>query len=247
MHPTVESSSAVCTTPGSQVIKISQKAPRCAFHCGVKLCSVHPSAESSSSVCITRRSQMAHRGVKIEIFVSLWLLLKGQSREILLGVNTSIIDDNNWILLLFSKTKILIRSVMHTAEPNFLNFVIEYLGETETETVAKMCLNHEKKWRSKIWWHTPVKKIVLFKTNYFLWKNKVLRINFQLYEVFLDIEYKIYDNIQPESKYLQFIILYTCVCLRCRTRIQAKYCQNEKVHFNKSYMYIMYSNLGKTQ
>ena len=95
VHPTVESSSAVCMTPGSQVIKISQKAPRCAFHCGVKLCSVHPSAESSSSVCITRRSQMAHRGVKIEIFVSLWLLLKGQSREILLGVNTSIIDDNN--------------------------------------------------------------------------------------------------------------------------------------------------------
>ena len=101
-----------------------------------------------------------------------------------------------------------------------------------------MCLNHEKKWRSKIWWHTPVKKIVLFKTNYFLWKNKVLRINFPLHEVFLDIHYTIYDNIQPESKYLQFIILYTCVCLRCRTRIQAKYCQNEKVHFNKSYMYI---------
>ena len=32
----------------------------------------------------------AHRGVKIEIFVSLWLLLKGQSGEILLEVNTSI-------------------------------------------------------------------------------------------------------------------------------------------------------------
>ena len=32
----------------------------------------------------------AHRVVKIEICVSLWLLLKGQSGEILLEVNTSI-------------------------------------------------------------------------------------------------------------------------------------------------------------
>ena len=32
----------------------------------------------------------AHRGVKIEICVSLWLLLKGQAGEILLEVNTSI-------------------------------------------------------------------------------------------------------------------------------------------------------------
>ena len=53
--------------------------------------------------------------------------------------------------------------MIHTVESNFLNFVIEYLGEIETEfknTLA--CLlgaqigsNHEKKWRSKISWHTP--------------------------------------------------------------------------------------------
>ena len=44
-----------------------------------------------SAVCITPRSQNAHRGVKIEIFTSLWVPLKGQSEEILLGVNNSII------------------------------------------------------------------------------------------------------------------------------------------------------------
>ena len=65
-------SSAVCIPPRRQ-------APRCASYCKVKLL-----------LCITQRSQTAHRGVKIEIFVSLWLLLKGPSGEILLGVNTSI-------------------------------------------------------------------------------------------------------------------------------------------------------------
>ena len=33
----------------------------------------------------------AHRGVKIEICVSLWLLLKGHSGEVILGVNYSIV------------------------------------------------------------------------------------------------------------------------------------------------------------
>ena len=37
---------------------------------------------------ITPRSQTAHHRVKIETFVFHWLLLKGQSGEILLGVNT---------------------------------------------------------------------------------------------------------------------------------------------------------------
>ena len=50
---------------------------------------------------------------------------------------------------------------MHTAESNFSNFVIEYLGEIETEfenTLA--CLSgaqigsNQEKWRSKISWHT---------------------------------------------------------------------------------------------
>ena len=69
---------------------------------------VHPTAELSSAVCITLRSQNAHCGVKIEIFVSLWLVLKGQWGEILLGVNISIIKEK--ILrkkILFAKTKIL--------------------------------------------------------------------------------------------------------------------------------------------
>ena len=47
---------------------------------------------------------------------------------------------------------------MRTVESNFSNFVIEYLGEIETEfknilaclSGAQMGLNHEKNWRSKI-------------------------------------------------------------------------------------------------
>ena len=55
---------------------------------------------------------------------------------------------------------------MHTAEWNFSNFEIEYLGEIETEfentlaclSGAQMGSNHEKNWRSKISWHTPFKR-----------------------------------------------------------------------------------------
>ena len=57
----------MCIPPWSQ-------APWCASHRGVKLRGVHHT-----------QSQTAHPGVKIEILVSLWLLLKG---EILLGVTT---------------------------------------------------------------------------------------------------------------------------------------------------------------
>ena len=52
---------------------------------------------------------------------------------------------------------------MHTAESNFSNFVIEYLGKIETEFEnALACLsgaheNHEKTWRWKILRHTPFK------------------------------------------------------------------------------------------
>ena len=53
----------------------------------------------------------------------------------------------------------------YTAESNFSNFVIEYLGEIETEfentlpclSGAQMGSNQEKNWRSKISWHTPFK------------------------------------------------------------------------------------------
>ena len=56
----------------------------------------------------------------------------------------------------------------HTAESNFLNFVIEYLSEIETEfentlaclSGAQMGFNHDKNWRSKISWHTPLKGTV---------------------------------------------------------------------------------------
>ena len=54
---------------------------------------MHLTVESDSGVCITPRSQTAHRRVKIEIFVSLWLLLKGQSVDVFLGVNTSVMKE----------------------------------------------------------------------------------------------------------------------------------------------------------
>ena len=83
VHPTIESDSLVCIPPWSQ-------APRCA--------SYHSQALRSqgSAVHITLRSQNAHSGVKIKILVSHWLLLKGQSGQILLRVNTSIIEEKIW-------------------------------------------------------------------------------------------------------------------------------------------------------
>ena len=65
------------------------------------------------------------------------------------------------------RLKFWLRSVMHTAESIFSNFVIEYLGEIETEfentlaclSGAQMGSNHEKNWRSKISWHTPFKTL----------------------------------------------------------------------------------------
>ena len=82
MH-TAESDSAVCITPLSQALQ-------CASYHRVKLHDVHHTEESSSMVYITLRSQTAHRGVRIKKFAGLWLPLKGQSVEILLGVNTYI-------------------------------------------------------------------------------------------------------------------------------------------------------------
>ena len=138
-----ESDSSVCIKGCSQVPKISEKPLRCASHWGVKLCGVHHTAESSSAVCITPRSQTAHRRVRIENFEDLWLLLKGESGEILLGVNTYIMKEKIW------KEK-----------------MIEYLGEIKTESEnilaclsgAQMGSNLGKKWRSKISWHTPFKR-----------------------------------------------------------------------------------------
>ena len=57
---------------------------------------------------------------------------------------------------------------MHTVESNVLSFVIEYLGEIETEikntlaclSGAQMSSNNEKNWRSKISWHTPFKEFL---------------------------------------------------------------------------------------
>ena len=139
-----------------------KKAPPCASHHGVKLHSVHHPARSIYAVCIIPHSQTlrcaSHQGVKIEIFVSLWLLLKGQSREILLGVNTEPWTCLSWkkrceeIFFKLLSLKFALRCIKHTAESNFSNFVIEYLGKIETEfentlaclSRAQMGSKHEK-------------------------------------------------------------------------------------------------------
>ena len=61
VHPTAESGCAVCITPWSQEIKISQKAPQWDVHRGL---------ESSSAMCITTQSQTVHRRVKASNFYS---------------------------------------------------------------------------------------------------------------------------------------------------------------------------------
>ena len=80
------------------------------------------------------QSQTANRRVKIKIFVSLWLLLKGQSGEILLEMNTSIIQERfEEHFFDLPSLKFWLRIVMHTTESNFFNFVIEYLSEIKIE------------------------------------------------------------------------------------------------------------------
>ena len=126
-------------TPQSQT-------PQCASHRGAKLCGEHHTWESSSAVCIPLQSQTAHRRVRIEIFESLWLFLKGQAGEVLLGVNTSIMKKKRFEEKKFDllSLKFWLRGVMHTAESNFSNLVIEYLVEIETEfenTSTLACLS----------------------------------------------------------------------------------------------------------
>ena len=121
VYPTVESSSAVCFPMPSQALqcalhrqvkctKFFFKNLWCASYHEVKLPGVHPNLESSSAVWITPRSQTAHLEVKMEIFVRLWLLLKGQSGEIFLRVNTSIMKEKIWRKIFWlAKPKILIQ------------------------------------------------------------------------------------------------------------------------------------------
>ena len=68
VNPTKESSSAVCLTPWSQVIKsfffnfavcisLRSRTPRCASFRRVELNGVHHTADSDSALCITPRSE----------------------------------------------------------------------------------------------------------------------------------------------------------------------------------------------
>ena len=61
--------------------------------------------------------------------------------------------------------KFWLRGVMHTVDPNFSNFVIEYLNEIEKElentlacfSGAQMGSYQARQWRSKISWRNPFK------------------------------------------------------------------------------------------
>ena len=98
VHPSVESSFAVCITLRSNVSQISQKTLMCASYRGV--CNMHHTTESNSTVWCTPQSQYRKFW---------WSLLasKGKIRRPLLGVNISIMKENILIIKSgFTKPKI---------------------------------------------------------------------------------------------------------------------------------------------
>ena len=82
-------SSAVCSTPRRQLCdRFVNK--------GYTFRENLRSRMHTAEVCNIPLRQTAHRGVKIEIFSCLWLLLKGQSIENLLGVKEKIWNIKCW-------------------------------------------------------------------------------------------------------------------------------------------------------
>ena len=162
----IRNTASHCGVKGSKFLKKLGGGHWASHRSRVKLRGVHPTKESSSPLCITPRSQTAHWGVKIKIFESLWLLFVGQSGEILLEVNTSIMIEKIWRKFLFAKPKILTpRCVWHRGVEFFelcdrisrwnRNQIRKYFslfirGTDEFESW--------KKWRLKISWHTPFKQ-----------------------------------------------------------------------------------------
>ena len=118
----------MCITPRSQAL-------RWASYLGVKLCSVHPTAESNC----TPQSQNPNLWESLVVF-------KGTSRRSPfrgehIYHEKKRFEEKKFDLL---SLKFWIRGVMHTAESNFSNFVIEYLVEIETEfenTSTLACLS----------------------------------------------------------------------------------------------------------
>ena len=144
------------TLRGVKVTKFLKKNPRCASHCGVRLRGVLPTAESDSAVCITPLSQAprcaSYHGVKLRrvhhtaeskctllsqnrnLYESLGAVKRTIRRNPFRGEQFyHVRKDLKKKKILFAKTKIFTLRVMHTAESNFSNFVIKYLGEIETE------------------------------------------------------------------------------------------------------------------
>ena len=100
------------------------------------------------------RAQSDLRGYKIEFFTCLWLLLKRQSGEILLGVNTSIIKEKNWSIKFWFIENIVFFISAVCCTPRKLNSKILQPFYQRPKWGWIM-----KKWRSKISWHIPFKHV----------------------------------------------------------------------------------------
>ena len=117
-------------------------------------------------MCFPPRSQTAHCGVKIEIFVNLWLLLKGQSGQTPLGVNTSFMKDNVWIIKRgLTKPKILTPR-WHAHHRVEIVELYDWISRRNWNRIRKYFsqfiigqdgFSSWKKLRSKILWRTPLK------------------------------------------------------------------------------------------
>ena len=116
---------------------------------------MHHSPETISARCITPQRQNAQQGVKIKLFACLWLLLKWQSARSPFR-SEHIYYERTDLKYKYWYTKNIFwtpRCATHCRD----NFVIEYLGEMETEfentftclSEAQMGSNHEKNWGPK--------------------------------------------------------------------------------------------------
>ena len=97
VHPTAESIPTVCIIPQSRVFQIlKKKNPPCAPHRRVNLRGVHPTAETISRCASYRGDNLCCVHLESKLNSCLWLLLKGQSGQILPLVNTFIMKEKIW-------------------------------------------------------------------------------------------------------------------------------------------------------
>ena len=124
------------------------------------------SSDPNTAVRITPQSQTAHLGVWIENFTSLWLLLKGPSGEILLGVNTSIMKEKIWSIKSgFTQPKFFTPQCHAHRGVEFFK-LCNWISRRNRNRIRKYFtlfirgpdgFESWKKWQSKISWTLPLK------------------------------------------------------------------------------------------